>query len=188
MPAATAPTNAPIVPNAAVAGTRMSWIFRGSRNAIEACPPRNVFLTWTNEVVHRSQAMSNDAIRLLAFCSLGKEIRKAVAYLRTSSRTNVGADKDSDKRQRAPIEESLPQSPGRPPAGTLRPWRGHSWRLNTRGAPRSGLLLGLGVMTIPSRRQRRLVARCGCGLKSLPVMEKAKATGRSCSTPFEYEM
>ena len=29
---------------------------------------------------------------------------KAVAYLRTSSRTNVGADKDSDKRQRAAIE------------------------------------------------------------------------------------
>ena len=33
-----------------------------------------------------------------------KEIRKAVAYLRTSSRTKVGADKDSDKRQRAAIE------------------------------------------------------------------------------------
>jgi hypothetical protein len=27
---------------------------------------------------------------------MSKEIRKAVAYLRTSSRTNVGADKDSD--------------------------------------------------------------------------------------------
>src|SRR5271166_5271224 len=35
---------------------------------------------------------------------VGKEIKKAVAYLRTSSRTNVGADKDSDKRQRAAIE------------------------------------------------------------------------------------
>ena len=35
---------------------------------------------------------------------MGKEIRKAVAYLRTSSRTNVGADKDSDKRQRAAVE------------------------------------------------------------------------------------
>ena len=35
---------------------------------------------------------------------MGKEIRKAVAYLRTSSRTNVGADKDSEKRQRAAIE------------------------------------------------------------------------------------
>jgi len=33
-----------------------------------------------------------------------KEIRKAVAYLRTSSKANVGADKDSDKRQRAAIE------------------------------------------------------------------------------------
>ena len=33
-----------------------------------------------------------------------KETRKAVAYLRTSSRANVGADKDSDKRQRAAIE------------------------------------------------------------------------------------
>jgi hypothetical protein len=29
---------------------------------------------------------------------VGKEIRKAIAYLRTSSRTNVGADKHSDKR------------------------------------------------------------------------------------------
>ena len=28
----------------------------------------------------------------------------AVAYLRTSSATNVGAEKDSDKRQRAAIE------------------------------------------------------------------------------------
>src|SRR6516162_4166889 len=35
---------------------------------------------------------------------MSKEVRKAVAYLRTSSRTNVGADKDSDKRQRAAIE------------------------------------------------------------------------------------
>jgi DNA invertase Pin-like site-specific DNA recombinase len=33
-----------------------------------------------------------------------KESRKAVAYLRTSSKANVGADKDSDKRQRAAIE------------------------------------------------------------------------------------
>ena len=35
---------------------------------------------------------------------MGKETKKAIAYLRTSSRTNVGADKDSDKRQRAAIE------------------------------------------------------------------------------------
>jgi len=35
---------------------------------------------------------------------VSKELRKAVAYLRTSSRTNVGADKDSDKRQRVAIE------------------------------------------------------------------------------------
>ena len=34
---------------------------------------------------------------------VGKEDKKAVAYLRTSSATNVGADKDSDKRQRAAI-------------------------------------------------------------------------------------
>jgi DNA invertase Pin-like site-specific DNA recombinase len=33
----------------------------------------------------------------------GKQV-KAVAYIRTSSATNVGADKDSDKRQRAAIE------------------------------------------------------------------------------------
>ena len=35
---------------------------------------------------------------------MGKEDRKAVAYLRTSSATNVGMDKDSEKRQRAAIE------------------------------------------------------------------------------------
>ena len=34
---------------------------------------------------------------------MSKETRKAVAYLRTSSRANVGPDKDSDKRQRAAI-------------------------------------------------------------------------------------
>src|SRR5687768_9023277 len=33
-----------------------------------------------------------------------KEFVKAVAYLRTSSAANVGADKDSEKRQRATIE------------------------------------------------------------------------------------
>lgn len=32
------------------------------------------------------------------------QYRKAIAYLRTSSAANVGADKDSDKRQRAAIE------------------------------------------------------------------------------------
>ena len=35
---------------------------------------------------------------------MGKEGKKAVAYLRTSSATNVGSDKDSDKRQRAAID------------------------------------------------------------------------------------
>ena len=35
---------------------------------------------------------------------MSKEVRKAVAYLRTSSKANVGPDKDSDKRQRAAIE------------------------------------------------------------------------------------
>jgi hypothetical protein len=30
---------------------------------------------------------------------------KAMAYIRTSSAANVGSDKDSDKRQRAAIEE-----------------------------------------------------------------------------------
>src|SRR5919112_4247411 len=33
-----------------------------------------------------------------------KDSIKAVAYLRTSSATNTGADKDSEKRQRAAIE------------------------------------------------------------------------------------
>src|SRR5271155_3845222 len=36
--------------------------------------------------------------------TMSQERRKAVAYLRTSSRTNVGVDKDSDKRQLASIE------------------------------------------------------------------------------------
>ena len=35
---------------------------------------------------------------------MSKENRKAVAYLRTSSATSVGGDKDSEKRQRAAIE------------------------------------------------------------------------------------
>ena len=34
-----------------------------------------------------------------------KELTKAVAYLRTSSSTNVGADKDSEKRQRAAVTQ-----------------------------------------------------------------------------------
>src|SRR5262245_16363126 len=34
----------------------------------------------------------------------GKELRKVVAYCRTSSAANVGTDKDSEKRQRATIE------------------------------------------------------------------------------------
>ena len=33
-----------------------------------------------------------------------KELIEAVAYLRTSSAANVGADKDSEKRQRSAIE------------------------------------------------------------------------------------
>src|SRR5262245_46505649 len=33
-----------------------------------------------------------------------KRVRAAVSYLRTSSATNVGADKDSDKRQRSAVE------------------------------------------------------------------------------------
>ena len=36
--------------------------------------------------------------------NIGKKLQPAVAYLRTSSAANVGADKDSDKRQRAAIE------------------------------------------------------------------------------------
>ena len=35
---------------------------------------------------------------------MGSELKPAVAYLRTSSAANVGADKDSDKRQRAAIK------------------------------------------------------------------------------------
>lgn len=36
---------------------------------------------------------------------MAKEMQKAVAYLRTSSAANVGADKDSDKRQLAAIHD-----------------------------------------------------------------------------------
>lgn len=35
---------------------------------------------------------------------MAKELKKAYGYMRTSSATNVGEDKDSDKRQRAAIE------------------------------------------------------------------------------------
>src|SRR5512144_2789907 len=35
---------------------------------------------------------------------MARELQPAVAYLRTSSAANVGADKDSDKRQRAAID------------------------------------------------------------------------------------
>jgi DNA invertase Pin-like site-specific DNA recombinase len=35
---------------------------------------------------------------------MARKVIHAVAYMRTSSATNVGADKDSDKRQRAAIE------------------------------------------------------------------------------------
>ena len=38
-----------------------------------------------------------------AMASKGKRV-EAVAYIRTSSAANVGADKDSDKRQRAAID------------------------------------------------------------------------------------
>src|SRR5882724_11822119 len=41
-------------------------------------------------------------IGIKAMARKGK-LAKAVAYMRTSSATNVGADKDSDKRQRAAV-------------------------------------------------------------------------------------
>ena len=43
-------------------------------------------------------------MRLKKHVIMAKELIKAVAYLRTSSRTNTGPDKDSDKRQRAAID------------------------------------------------------------------------------------
>ena len=72
---------------------------------------------------------------------MGKEIKKAVAYLRTSSRTNVGADKDSDKRQRA--DEGLRKSRGlrdrrdvlRRSGQRRRPRRRSSWLRGDAGAP-----------------------------------------------------
>jgi DNA invertase Pin-like site-specific DNA recombinase len=41
---------------------------------------------------------------------MAREFKPAVAYLRTSSAANVGADKDSDKRQRAAIEAYAKQA------------------------------------------------------------------------------
>ena len=41
---------------------------------------------------------------------MSKKVEPAVAYLRTSSAANVGADKDSDKRQRAAIEAFAKQA------------------------------------------------------------------------------
>src|SRR6476646_8908427 len=41
---------------------------------------------------------------------MAKRVEPAVAYLRTSSAANVGADKDSDKRQRAAIEAFAKQA------------------------------------------------------------------------------
>ena len=42
---------------------------------------------------------------------MAKGLQPAVAYLRTSSAANVGADKDSDKRQRAAID-AFAKQPG----------------------------------------------------------------------------
>jgi hypothetical protein len=47
----------------------------------------------------------------------GKQV-EAVAYIRTSSAANVGADKDSDKRQRAAIEGYAGRSWWRAPIGS----------------------------------------------------------------------
>jgi hypothetical protein len=44
-----------------------------------------------------------------AMANKGKPV-EAVAYIRTSSAANVGADKDSDKRQRAAIESFAKRS------------------------------------------------------------------------------
>jgi len=41
---------------------------------------------------------------------MANRFQPAVGYLRTSSATNVGADKDSDKRQRAAIEAFAKQA------------------------------------------------------------------------------
>ena len=44
--------------------------------------------------------------------NLNTDAVQAVAYIRTSSAANVGADKDSDKRQRAAIDAPSPSAPG----------------------------------------------------------------------------
>src|SRR3982074_3580053 len=50
-------------------------------------------------------AISSEIItRMKTKAPITKGLRPAVAYMRTSSATNVGADKDSEKRQRAAIE------------------------------------------------------------------------------------
>ena len=53
---------------------------------------------------------------------MGKEVKKSVAYLRTSSRTNVGADKDSDKRQRTAIEAYAKAAGYEPARASRRCW------------------------------------------------------------------
>ena len=49
---------------------------------------------------------------------MAKKLKKAVAYLRTSSAGNVGPDKDSDKRQRAAIDAYAKASGSRSSAST----------------------------------------------------------------------
>lgn len=54
--------------------------------------PAPISASEANDMINGRQAMS------------GKALRQAVAYLRTSSAANVGADKDSERRQGEAVE------------------------------------------------------------------------------------
>ena len=92
---------------------------------------------------------------------MGKEIRKAAAYLRTSSEANVGADKDSDKRQRSAIEACAKGGELRDRRDLLR--RCGERLRSRRRAPRLRRVLNNGVRTIivesPDRFARDLMVQ-----------------------------
>lgn len=73
------------------------------------CPrigPARLSIRLVNAMLRSAGAVLSQEIRteMPSKHMAGKAKRPAVAYIRTSSAANVGADKDSDKRQRAAIE------------------------------------------------------------------------------------
>ena len=106
----------------------------------------------------------------------------AIAYLRTSSATNVGADKDSDKRERQAIEAYAKQA-GHELVGEF-------YDAAVSGADpietRPGLLLmldrieGNGVRTVLGGGRQPLSPRAhGAGARH-PVADQARRSGPDC--------